>query len=105
MTGVRVYPLEGDPDLLHACWSVRELMRSTEYSAITHIARRAFTKFAVSKTLCGKSCYGPGVYSWGFVVWSFTDDKLGVADIGCAKCKRSRHLIDLPENGKVDAPD
>lgn len=101
MTEARVYPLEGDPDLLHVCWSVRELMRSTERSAITHIVRRAFTKQTTSRTLCGKPCYGPGMYSWEFAVWSFTDDRLGVAGIGCAKCKRSRHLISPPDNGKV----
>lgn len=101
MTKARAYPLEGDPDLLHVCWSVRERMRSTEYSTITHMVRRAFTKHAVSKTLCGKSCYGPGVYSWAFRVWSFTDDNLGVADIGCATCKRSRYLQVLDDNGKI----
>lgn len=91
----KVYPLEGDPDLLHVCWSVWQQLKDSDHRAIVHIVHEGG-----NKTLCGKRLVNRAGRSlwWDYEIWGGADDYwVGVEDVGCKRCQKSRLLIEVEE--------
>lgn len=91
-----VYPLDGNPALLHICYSDRQAARTAERSTLSHIVEQGGRK-----TLCGKLLYRNGQVNllWHYDVWNLLTEGFGVKDIGCMSCRRSRKLQEVEDDG------
>ena len=92
---MKVYPLDGDSDLLHVCWSKKQQASNGERWAITHIVASNG-----QRTLCGKSLvdfsYIHPLAGWDFEIWSRKHDRgWGVEEIGCRNCRKSKKLTEI----------